>query len=189
MKRLIISGYKANELGIFNNKHAAIPYIKKAIRNTLLAHIEDGLEWVIITGQWGTELWAGEVVHDLKREYGHLKLAVITPFLSMTEKWNEDKKEYYNTIVRSADFVDSVSKEEYKGPWQFSQANKFLIRNSDALLLLYDAEAHPESSPRFMKQLGEARVLQGGGYQLLFITMHDLQAIVEEEMMNREYEY
>ena len=60
MKVLYITGYKAFELGIFKNDHEAVKYIKKSIRNRLLPLVEEGLEWVIISGQLGTELWAAE---------------------------------------------------------------------------------------------------------------------------------
>ena len=39
---------------------------KKALRRKLTAFVEDGLEWVIISGQLGVELWAAEVVLKYK---------------------------------------------------------------------------------------------------------------------------
>ncbi|WP_159881721.1 DUF1273 domain-containing protein [Paenibacillus puerhi] len=188
MKRLIISGYKASEIGIFSNKNIAVTYIQKAIEKKLIPLIEEGLEWVIITGQWGVELWAGEVVLKLKSDYPDVKLAVITPFLSIQEKWNEEKQEYFNRIIKQADFVDSASKEVYRGPWQFTQLNTFLIRNSDGMLLLFDEEAHPDSSPRYMKQLAQAKAIQSD-YYLHCMNMYDLQMVVEEAAMDQEHSY
>lgn len=39
------------------------------IKKKLIDLIEDGLEWVLISGQLGVELWAAEVVIDLKNQY------------------------------------------------------------------------------------------------------------------------
>lgn len=50
MKVLYVTGYKAFEFGIFKNDHEAVKYIKKAIRNRLQPLVEEGLEWVIISG-------------------------------------------------------------------------------------------------------------------------------------------
>ena len=54
--------------------------IKKALHRKLTNFVEDGLEWVIISGQLGVELWVAEVVFEMQVEYPDLKLAVFTPF-------------------------------------------------------------------------------------------------------------
>lgn len=74
MKVLYMTGYKAFEFGIFKNDHEAVKYIKKAMKQRLLPLVEDGLEWAIISGQLGTELWGAEVVFDIQEEYSQLKL-------------------------------------------------------------------------------------------------------------------
>ncbi|GAA3327349.1 hypothetical protein GCM10020331_066930 [Ectobacillus funiculus] len=52
----------------------------------MTAFLEEGLEWVLISGQLGVELWTAEVVFELQMEYPDLKLAVFTPFLEQEEK-------------------------------------------------------------------------------------------------------
>ena len=91
------------------------------------AFCEEGLEWVIITGQLGTELWAGEAVLELKKEYKDLKLAVLTPFLAQESNWNDKNKDYYQSIIGRADLVDSVSKQPYSNPQQFRNKDQFCI--------------------------------------------------------------
>ena len=99
LKRLVVTGYKQHELGIFDDKHPGIRFIKKALEKRLVSFLEEGLEWVIVSGQLGIETWAAEVVLDLKKEYTGLKYAVITPFLEQEKNWNETKKEKYQRIV------------------------------------------------------------------------------------------
>ncbi|WP_338789344.1 DUF1273 domain-containing protein [Metabacillus sp. FJAT-53654] len=180
MKVLTISGYKSFELGIFKNDDQAVQYIKKAIEKSLLGFLEEGLEWVIISGQMGVELWAAEVVFNLQMEYSDLKLAILTPFLNQESKWNEINKEYYEFILSQADFVDSITKREYESPVQFRQKNEFLVSKSDGLLLLFDEEK--EGSPKYL--LETARKKQElTSYFIGFITFSDLQLVVEEENM------
>ncbi|UUZ79084.1 DUF1273 domain-containing protein [Paenibacillus sp. P26] len=178
MKTVLVTGYKAAELGIFSLKHPGIAIIKKALKNQILALMEEGLEWVIVSGQWGVELWAAEAVLELKESGQELQLAVITPFLAQEENWSDEKKEIYNRVIQHADYVNSVTKSKYDGPWQFKQKDQFLLRNSDALILLYDEEN--VGSPRFIKEqaLHHART---GEYPIYSITASDLQSIVEEE--------
>ncbi|UQZ86564.1 hypothetical protein SK3146_05857 [Paenibacillus konkukensis] len=178
MKRVLITGYKASELGIFSLKHPGIAIIKKAIKKRLLSLVDEGLEWAIVSGQWGVELWAAEAALELREDYPQLQLAVITPFLQQEEKWSDEKKELYSGIMQRADYVNSVTKTAYDGPWQFREKNKFLLRNSDGILLLYDEEK--EGSPKFIKEQA-LKLAERTDYRLLTITADDLQNIVEEE--------
>jgi uncharacterized phage-like protein YoqJ len=178
IKVLAISGYKPFELGIFKNDHPSVYYIKAAIKKTLIPMIEDGLEWVLISGQLGMELWAAEVIFDLKSEYPDVKLAVITPFLEQEATWSEHNKEWYKSILAQANFIDSVTKKGYEKPWQFRMKNQFFIEKSDALLLFYDQEK--EGSPRYIYEMA-GQYQNNHSYPIQLITFYDLQVIVEEE--------
>ncbi|MCQ6277870.1 DUF1273 domain-containing protein [Bacillus sp. EB600] len=177
-KILAISGYKAFELGIFQKDHPSVTYIKKAIMKELVPMIEDGLEWVLISGQLGAELWAAEVIFDLQLAYPELKLAVITPFLNQEEKWNEQNREWYESVLAGADFIDSVSRKPYEKPWQFRLKNQFFIEKSDSLLLLYDHEK--EGSPKYLYEMA-IQYQNNHSYPIQLITFYDLQTVVEEE--------
>lgn len=82
IKTLYVTGYRPHELGIFNDKHPGVAIIKKAIEDQLRALLNNGLEWVVISGQLGVELWTAEVVIELKKDYPNLKYSIITPFLN-----------------------------------------------------------------------------------------------------------
>ncbi|MEK3808347.1 DUF1273 domain-containing protein [Bacillus sp. FSL H8-0547] len=178
MKVITVSGYKPFELGIFKNDDPGVAYIKKAIEKSLRPLAEEGLEWVLISGQLGIELWAAEVVFDLQVEYDELKLGILTPFLEQEEKWNEDNKEYYEYIVSSADFVDSITKRKYDNPNQFRLKNEFFVSKSEGLLLVYDEE-NP-GSPKYLLETARKKA-ESREYSIMTISFADLQLIVEEE--------
>nr|WP_144788201.1 DUF1273 domain-containing protein [Lysinibacillus fusiformis] len=177
LTRIMITGYKPHELGIFNDKHPGISIIKKALENRLRLLLDEGLEWVIISAQQGVESWSAEVVWTLKKEFPHLKYAVITPFLEQEKNWQDHKKEQYQTIMARADFVTSITKKPYEAPWQFIEKDKFIIQNTDGLLLIYDEEN--EGSPKYIKRLAE-KFMESHDYSLLTINAYDLQIIAEE---------
>ncbi|MDZ7835478.1 MAG: SLOG family protein [Alkalibacterium sp.] len=85
-------------------------YIKKFFKRKLIEYIEQGMEWVIISGNLGTELWMGEVALDLKADYPELKLAVLLPYTNFSSKWNEVNQMYYNSIIERADYINYTSK-------------------------------------------------------------------------------
>lgn len=182
MKRLVITGYKQHEIGVFDDKHPGVAFIKKALENHIVQLIDDGLEWVILSGQLGVETWAAELVIELKKEFSQLKYAIITPFLDQEKKWNDTKQEKYREICEKADFHTSVTKKPYEGPWQFIEKNKFIIRNSDGMLIVYDEEN--EGSPKFMKELAQ-KYAERQDYHIISISADDLQLIAEEEQLNR----
>ncbi|MDQ0976206.1 putative phage-like protein YoqJ [Neobacillus niacini] len=182
IKVLAISGYKPFELGIFKNDHPAVLFIKAALKKELIPMMEAGLEWVLISGQLGVELWAAEVVFELKSEFPDVKIAVITPFLDQEASWSETNSEWYKSILVQADFIDSVTKKGYEKPWQFRLKNQFFIEKSDALLLLYDQEK--EGSPKYIYEMA-VQYQNKHSYPIQLVTFYDLQVIVEEEELKR----
>ncbi|MHA6259793.1 SLOG family protein [Sporosarcina sp. CAU 1771] len=184
LKRLVVTGYKQHELGIFDENHPGIAFIKKALKSKLLSLLDTGLEWVIISGQLGVETWTAELVLELKDEYPNLKYALITPFLEQEKNWNETKQETYRSLIEKADYHNSLTQTPYEAPWQFIEKNKFFMRNSDGILIVYDEEN--EGSPKFIKQAAD-RYAARSEYQVLTITADDLQAIAEEEQLNEWY--
>jgi uncharacterized phage-like protein YoqJ len=166
------------ELGIFSLKHPGIDIIKKAITKKLISLIDDGLEWVIVSGQWGVELWAADAALELREQYKDLQVAIITPFLEQDENWSEEKKTYYQHICNKANYLNSVTKSKYVGPWQFAEKNKFLLRNSDGMILVYDEEN--EGSPKYMKEQA-LKLARSKDYPIFSINAYDLQSIADEE--------
>jgi uncharacterized phage-like protein YoqJ len=177
-----ITGYKPYELGIFKNDHASVEFIKKAIFKELVPLLEEGLEWVIISGQLGVELWAAEVVFDIQVHFPDLKLAVLTPFFSQEDKWSETNKEWYESIIAQADFVESITHKTYESPKQFHLKNQVLLHKSNLAIIMYDSEK--EGSPMFFFEAAK-RYSEANDYIIRQITFDDLQCIVEEEMSKR----
>jgi uncharacterized phage-like protein YoqJ len=179
MKTLLVTGYRAHELGIFDQKHKGIIYIKKAIEARLIPLIEEGLEWVITAGQYGIDLWACEVVIGLKKRYPHLKLSIIAAYLHPEEKWKEEKQNYYRNILQGVNYYASVSNQPYSGVWQLTARDELLLRKSDGILLFYDEDAG-EASPKYIKQRALRR-RDEDGYRYFSITSEDVQSVADEE--------
>ncbi|WP_339146453.1 MULTISPECIES: DUF1273 domain-containing protein [unclassified Sutcliffiella] len=183
MKVLVITGYKPQELQIFKKDDPAIGFIKKAIQKRLTALLEENneLEWIVISGQLGVELWAAEVVYDLQLTFPELKLAVFTPFLEQEEKWSEQNREYYEFILSQANHIDSITKKKYESPLQLRLKNQFIVDKSDGLLVVYDEEG--PGSPKYIIELARKKS-EISDYPLYIIDSYELQLVVEEEQFN-----
>jgi uncharacterized phage-like protein YoqJ len=177
-----VTGYKPHEIGVFNDKHPGLNYIKKALKKNIIQLIEnEALEWVLISGQQGVELWTAEVIIELQEDFPDLKLAVITPFLEQEANWKEEKQEHYQFILAQADFVDSLTKRPYENPSQFRMKNHFFINKSNGLLILYDEET--PGSPKYILDIARKKQAHDETYQILSITPYDIQVLAEEERM------
>ncbi|AWB43533.1 hypothetical protein DCC85_04375 [Paenibacillus sp. CAA11] len=184
MKNLLVTGYRAHELNIFNQKHQGIPYIMKALENKLVPLVEEGLEWIITPGQYGVDLWAVEVAIQLKSTYPHLKCSILTAFQSQEENWKEDKQEYFRELLRGVDYYAPVSKQPYAGPWQFTARDELLLRKTDGILLVYDEDAG-EGSPKFILERA-LKKQQQDGYEVIRISSEDIQSVADEEALGMD---
>ncbi len=179
-----ITGYKSFELGIFKQDDKAVYYIKRALEKEIVSLVDEGLEWVLISGQLGVELWGAEVVLELQEDYPNLKLAVLTPFISQEENWNDQNKEYYELILSQADFVETISKDPYKNPQQFRNKNQLFLQKSQSLVILYDEEK--EGSPKYFYDEAKKKKETNPSFDIRTISFHDLQWIVEEEQWKKD---
>jgi uncharacterized phage-like protein YoqJ len=179
VKVMAVTGYKTHELGIFDEKHQGIKYIKKVLEKRLVSFIEDGLEWVLISGQLGVELWCGEVVIQLKKQYPQLRLAVLTPFYNQESNWNELKKEQYNQVLLQADYVDSITKREYESPSQLKLKNQYIIEKSDGLLVIYDDDK--PGSPSYYLTNAKLKS-ESSNYQIFYIYPDEIELAYQDDM-------
>ncbi|EAK8453971.1 DUF1273 domain-containing protein [Listeria monocytogenes] len=181
MKSIAVTGYKNFELGIFKKDADETVYIKETIKRHLLPLVEDGLEWVIISGQLGIELWAGDVVAELKEEYP-IKLGVLEPFEKQSANWNEANQLWANEVLEKADYHAFITKRPYESPAQFAARDGFIIDNTDGALLVYDLEK--EGSPKFFYDRA-IQAKEQANYYLECIDFYALQEVVED--MNQTF--
>ncbi|WP_444684237.1 SLOG family protein [Alkalicoccus luteus] len=177
---MAISGYKPHEIGVFNERHEQLPFLKKALRRKIEAAVDEyGVEWVVISGQAGVELWAGEAVIDMKRDGFHIQLAVLAPFQQQEERYQEAVKELYQTVWQESDYQAWITERPYESPAQLKQKNQFIVAKTDLMLLLYDTEK--PGTPSFYLEAAEARQEQDG-YPVIYITPDDIEDAVRDEL-------
>ncbi|WP_251712740.1 SLOG family protein [Lactococcus ileimucosae] len=171
MKTLLITGYTAFDLGIFDEKDIKISIIKKALKLRLEAYLDNGLNWVIFTGSLGFEYWALQVSKELQKDYDFF-IASIFPFETHGKNWNQANQAKLQEF-KNVDYV-KYAYESYENPSQFRQYNDFLLENSDGALVLYDEEN--ETKLRYITN----KMQKTPNYNMEWIRFEDLQEICEE---------
>ncbi len=103
MVSVLVVGYKAFDLGIFGDKDQRLKIIKAAIRRDLIYLLENGMKWLVFTGNLGFEVWVLEVAKELQKEY-NFQLATIFIFENQGENWNEVNQEKLANF-KNVDFI------------------------------------------------------------------------------------
>lgn len=169
-KIITITGYRSFELGIFQAKDPKLSLLYKFIKQSLIEWVENGVEWVVIGGNLGVELWAAEMVVELRQEGYAIQLAVILPFVDYGKQWNEKNKDLLNQILAVADYVNYVSQRPYEHPRQLFNHTRFLAQHTDMLWAIYDT-LYPGKSQFFIKEFTKIK----GEVNVYLVSMDELQ--------------
>lgn len=178
IRTMVVTGYRSFELGVFKENEAKVKVIKKVIKDALKQYLDGGLEWILLAGNLGVEIWTAQIVSELKKEYPQLKMAFIYPYLSFGQQWKEKNQLLLQNAAKSADYVDAVSHHDYRDPGQLKSHTQFLLRHSDGALVLYDEEFSGKT--QYFMQDAKLYASQHD-YFIHQITMDDLQNAVFDD--------
>ncbi|HHX8906271.1 TPA: SLOG family protein, partial [Enterococcus faecium] len=136
-KVIYVSGYRSFELGVFKENDPKIQVVKNVLKKELHQLAEEGLEWVLVSGNLGVELWAVQIVAELKEEYPELSLGILYPFSDFGNNWNEGNQEKKQLAEQLADYVEAVSHQPYQSPSQLKNHTRFILDHTVGCLLIY----------------------------------------------------
>ena len=109
------------------------------LRKEILMAIDDGYQ-VFLTGMSrGVDLWAADIVIELRRYNKDLKLMCVIPFEGMEERWPVDWKKHYNLVRKQADWVQVLS-DRYS-PDVYQNRNQWLVNHSSRLIAVFNGES------------------------------------------------
>ena len=102
----------------------------------------------------GVDLWAAEIVLDLKKKNPALRLRCILPCEGQEDAWPTSEQERYHSILRQADEVIYVNRE-YTSDCMLAR-NRCLAEHSSVLLAVYNGSRRSGTgmTVRHAKQLG-----------------------------------
>ena len=168
---MLIMGYTSFDLGIFDENDVKVTIIKKAIRSNLTRYLDDGLKWLVFTGNLGFEYWAFQIAKELQKDYDFY-ISSIIDFETHGKNWNAQNQLKFE-LFKSADFI-KFAFDEYENPGQFKVYNDFLLENSDGAFVFYDEEN--ETKLKFMVN----RMREKDDYSLDLLGFDELQEIAQD---------
>lgn len=180
MKRLWTTGYRAYELGVFDEKNPKVAVIKDVLQKQLRYQLDSTSEdfWLITGPQMGVERWSIESALTIKVDYPQLKIALMEPYADFAARWNENNQARLAAIKAQVDFAGRVSEKKYESPEQLRAYQNFMLHYTDGALLIYDPE-HEGKTVWDWRAINRYRE-QNADYSMRMIDFGELQEAAEE---------
>lgn len=112
--------------------------IKKALETAIRQAIDDGFVTFITGMARGVDIWAGEIVLQLRRGNPNLHLIAASPYQGFESRWPADWQKRYNEILGQADLVRFVCKGYSKACFQIR--NEWMVDRSARVIAVYNDE-------------------------------------------------
>lgn len=84
----------------------------------------------------GSDIWAAEIVLQMRSEGFEIKLICALPYNGFEERWSSDWQKRYRQILSQADYVRCVS-ERY-APDCFQKRNEWMVNHSAKVIAVYN---------------------------------------------------
>ena len=112
--------------------------IKTDLREQIIQAIQDGF-MVFITGMArGVDLWAAEIVLDLRKRNKEIKLICAIPHDGFEARWSPSWQELYRYILVEADLMRVISKGYHTGVYQVR--NEWMVDHSARVIAVFNGQ-------------------------------------------------
>lgn len=137
IKSICFSGHRTEKiLSLAKTEHqqvALLESIKSMLYAKITHYIDEGFSGFYIGMSDGIDLWAGEMLLELKlTQYPYLKIVAVKPFESHGNKFSLEDKRLYNQIINIADDVVCLHQNSTK--WAYFERNRYMVDHSNKLL-------------------------------------------------------
>lgn len=133
LHRCCFTGHRPEKL------HRSENEIKKDLEAAILQAINDGFVTFITGMARGVDIWAGEIVLQLRKQNPNLHLIAASPYEGFESRWSADWQRRYKDILDQADLVRFVCKGYSKACFQIR--NEWMVNRSARVIAVYNGEA------------------------------------------------
>lgn len=152
--RCSFTGYRPQKMPFgFNEQDPKCEDFKTRLRNTLEMLIFEGYTHFLSGGALGMDMYAAEIVLQLRERYPHIALEMVIPFDDQPAKWQQGYKARYDRLLAEADIV-TYTGHSYTLGCMFVR-NRYLVNNADLLLAAFDGQPGGTAmTVKYAKELG-----------------------------------
>lgn len=120
----------------YNERDSRCKKLKKALKKLILNKIQEKNTTAFLSGMaLGTDMFAAEIVLELKRKFRNITLTAVLPCRSQAAKWNKEATARYNLILAKCDKV-IILQDEYT-PSCMNKRNLYMVEHSDCVIAVW----------------------------------------------------
>ena len=131
-RRCCFTGHRPEKLKRSESEVKA--FLQKEIQQAVM----DGFSVFISGMSRGVDLWAAEIVLDMKQTNDSIKLISAIPFEGFEAGWATDWKLCYNYVRNNADFVRIIGKGYHPGAYQIR--NEWMVNHSTRVIAVFNGQ-------------------------------------------------
>lgn len=109
---------------------------KEWLRHQILQTIADGFTTFITGMGMGVDIWAAQIVIELRSSNPSLHLIAVEPYPGFAAKWSEEWRNSYELVIRNADLVRRMS--HTYNPSAINARINWMIDHSSRLIAIYN---------------------------------------------------
>lgn len=134
MKTLCFTGHRPQKLPFgFNENDERCIRLKTVLSETIETAIKErGVQHFISGMALGVDMFAAEIVLNLKEKYPQITLECAIPCRYQSRKWPEEYRKRYYQIARKSDLITII--KDYYTPECMFERNKYMIDKSDIII-------------------------------------------------------
>lgn len=120
----------------YNERDNRCKKLKKALKKLITHKIKEENTTNFLSGMaLGTDMFAAEIVLELKRKYRDITLTAVLPCRTQSARWNEESIARYEHILNKCDKV-IILQEEYT-PSCMHKRNLYMVEHSDCVIAIW----------------------------------------------------
>jgi len=112
--------------------------IKRALEKEIRQAIADDMTVFISGMARGVDIWAAEIVLELRKAGMPLRLICASPYEGFEKSWSAEWQQRYNTILAEADLVRFICKGYSRACFQIR--NEWMVDHSNRVIAVYNGE-------------------------------------------------
>lgn len=153
-KTVCFSGHRPEKLPDSGNPNSSvIKVLRSLLYKAILDCIECGYNCFIVGLARGVDLWAGEILMELKAHGKNIRIIAVLPFREHGANFHGEEKFILGNILNSADKTVCISEEYSKDC--FRRRNEYMVDNSGKLIaVVSDYKSGTGSTIRYAKKCG-----------------------------------
>lgn len=133
--------------------------LKEVLATQVAALVEDGYTEFLSGMAPGVDMWAAQIVLNLRENNPTLKLHCILPCTAQSAKWSAALQEQYCAILEQADSIIFVNRADKKNC--MLERDRFLVSYASLVLAVYNREKRggTAATVRYARKLGRELIV------------------------------